>query len=76
MPKQGFEHISPKEISGELKCACRKGCSTAACSCLKLKFKCSIACKCGEECQNNADDRDKPEDLMESFSSDSESDSE
>ena len=76
VPQQGFEKICPKEISGELKCSCRKGCSTAACSCVKLKFKCSIACKCGDECQNYADNRDDPDKLMVSFSSDSESDTE
>jgi len=27
VPRQGYERICPKEISGEIKCSCKKGCS-------------------------------------------------
>ena len=53
VPRQGYDLICPKEIAGELKCSCKKGCLTASCTCVKNKFKCSIACRCGLECQNH-----------------------
>ena len=63
MPRQGFEDICPKQIAGELKCSCKKGCMTSTCSCVKNKQKCSVACKCGIECQNNENEKSTTEDL-------------
>ena len=74
VPLQGFGDICPKEIAGELKCSCKTGCVSAKCSCVKNKFECSIACKCGHGCQNHKNDTSTPDDL-ETFSSDSEYDS-
>ena len=42
MPRQGYEEVCPVEIAGELKCSCKKGCVTAACSCIKNNLKCSM----------------------------------
>ena len=74
VPRQGYERICPKEISGEIKCSCKKGCSNFQCSCFKNNFKCSITCKCGIECQNHDEENDSCVDLA-GVSSESESDS-
>ena len=50
---QGFTQICLREIAGHLKCSCNKTCSTSMCSCFKNKFKCTVLCKCGDDCENH-----------------------
>ena len=75
-PDQGFLQICPKEIDGQLKCSCRKGCSSTRCSCCKSKMKCTQACKCGENCENIEEVACGEGKGHDSFNSSSESESE
>ena len=75
MPKQGFSDICPNEIAAQLKCSCKTGCSTSICSCVKNKLTCSIACKCGDACENHEQRKVVDEDVMDSFDSDTDTDS-
>ena len=75
VPCQGYSVFCPREIFADLKCSCKKGCSSASCSCVKNKFKCSLSCKCGIECQNHETEHSTC-DRFEFLSSDSESDNE
>ena len=56
-PQQGCEFMtwSVPNIFGEFKLrySFKKGCTTASCSCVKIKFERAIACKSGIECQNH-----------------------
>lgn len=55
VPTTTTRHAAPDNILNIVSCNCKKGCTTAACSCKKAGLLCSTLCKhcCGHSCENS-----------------------
>src|SRR6218665_3357872 len=52
---------APKAIIEMVSCHCKTDCSSARCSCRTNNLSCTDLCRCGSECQNDEDTRNKHE---------------
>ena len=52
---------APKAINEMISCQCKRGCSSARCSCRTNSLACTDLCQCGTECKNDVDTQTKYE---------------